>query len=340
MSVAKETLPTNQSTFNLAQPTRHIDSLKPHPDNPREEIREDDPRIQDLAGSIITNGIIEPLVINSANQVYAGHRRRIASRVAYKRTKDKKFLTVPVVISDRPPEAALEIMLAENKQRANLTPLEEARALGTLQQRKGLTVAALARSQDLPPNQVSQSLAILKLEPEVQALYHANELPLSVAPLLSRVATADKQISYAGLIARRQLNVTDFRKAVEKDLAPLPPDSPPRAGEPPGPPQPSLRAKPKPHFGPVNKRSVPNVTSGIREHPTRAEAVAALSRNLSTKVSMIAVKNVLESVCCACGMTERSDVCRSCPLPRLILGLVGRADARPTNSSRDEEEED
>lgn len=328
-----------------AQETRHIDALSPHPDNPREELRENDPSIQDLAGSIIKNGVIEPLVINSKNQIYAGHRRRAASRVAYKRTGEEKFLHVPVVVSDAPPEAALEIMIAENKHRANLTPLEEARAMETVRDRKGLTAAALARELDLPPQIVSQTLSILKLAPEVQTLYHLNELPLSVAPRLSRVADRDKQISYAGLLARRQISVADFRKAVEKDLAPLDPDSPPIIGEPPGPTQPSLRAAPAPHAGPVKKRTKQhaNLAAGTREHPTRAEAVAALGRVLSTKVSFVAVSKTLESLCCSCGMVDHSDVCRSCPLPRLILGLVGRADApaRPERRSRlDEEGED
>lgn len=205
-----------------AQQMRHIDALRPHPEEPREEIREDDEKILTLAASIIRHGVIEPLVISSDGLLYAGHRRRVASRVAFRQTGDKRFLMVPVVVNDTPPEEALELMLQENMLRESLTPLEEARSMASIKVRRSLTtVAALARHLHLPPSDVSQRLSILVLPPEVQALYQANELPLSVAPLLARVCTPAKQVSYAGLLARRQLNVTQFRQVVEKDLAPL-----------------------------------------------------------------------------------------------------------------------
>jgi ParB/RepB/Spo0J family partition protein len=274
-------------------------------------------------------GVIEPLVVSADGLLFAGHRRRVASRVAYKQTGDKRYLTVPVVVNDTPPEEALELMLQENMQRKSLTPLEEARSMAGIKERRSFTTAAaLARHLHLPPADVSQRLSILGLPPEVQALYHADELSLSAAPLLMRVSSAEKQVSYAGLLARRQLNLKDFRKLVEKDFAPLPPDSPPLAGEPPGPMQPFFRAKRKTHAGPVKKRENQYVrpTSGIREHPTRAEAAAALGRSLGKRVSLISVKSVLESVCCACGVSDQAEVCRTCPLPRMVLGIVGRAD--------------
>ena len=335
------TVSTENKTFKVAQSTRHIDAMRPHPDNPRNEIREDNPKIIELADSIIQEGVIEPLVINHNGVVYAGHRRRVASRVAYNKTGDPKFLTVPVTYSDKPFEDALELMIHENMQRADMTPLEEARALGRLKERKNLSTADLIRRVNLAPNVVSAYLAILKLEPEVQVLYDAEELPLSIAALLTRVGSREKQISWAGLVARRQINVTEFRKQVVPDLAELGPDSPPTVGEGVEAVQPELRApyrakragyvKPQKKNGKAQK---PTPTSGVREHPTRAEAVAALDRNLGTKVSLFNVKLVLGTVCCSCGMAEQSEVCRACPLPRLILGLVGRADARPTSPRR------
>jgi hypothetical protein len=102
-----------------------------------------------------------------------------------------------------------------------------------------------------------------------------------------------------------------------------------------------VKPRPEKKNGKPHKQQV---NSGVREHPTRGEAVAALNRNGGAKISLFNIKLVLETVCCSCGMAEQSDVCRACPLPRLILGLVGRADARPTEprrngSGHDEDEE-
>jgi len=324
------------TTYKLAQPTRLLHSLRPHPDNPRGEVRKNNPKIIEMADSIIENGIIEPLVITPDGFVIAGHRRRVASFVAYEKTKDKKFLTVPVVIREVPEDKVLELMLHENMHRADLTLVEEARAMHRLMEQRKLTVAGLVRVVNMPVVQVSARLSILKLEPEVQALYAANEMPLSVAPLLSRVATREKQISYAGLIARHQITIAEFKKAVEKDLAEQPPPSAPTLGEgieevskvaqkrdlgqpPSGQGRLVSGAKSGPHTG-------PRLASGDPGRPTRAEAVASVNKALGKKVSMIALRRVLEATCCSCGMSGQAEVCRTCPLPQFIMGLTGRAE--------------
>jgi hypothetical protein len=65
---------------------------------------------------------------------------------------------------------------------------------------------------------------------------------------------------------------------------------------------------------------------GGHYQPTRAEAVESLSRSLSRKVSLVGVKCVLETIRCACGEADELEACKKCPLPRLILGIVGRAE--------------
>jgi ParB family chromosome partitioning protein len=324
------------------QETRHIDSLRPHPDNPRDEIREDDPKIQELASSIIRYGILEPLVINKDNILYAGHRRRVASRVAYKRTREKKFLIVPVTINDTPPEAAAELMLQENMQRESLTPLEEARAMAAIKERNKFNVADLARHLEMPPATCSLRLCILRLEPEVQLLYAANEVPLGAAALLQRVASPEKQISYAGMLARRQITVAEFKKAAEKDLAEQPPETW-TLGEPPAPRRARTRVSPIRGVSPSKKRGSAAVAldgGRSRLNPTRGEALASLGKALGGRVSLISVKSVVESVCCSCGMSGQEEVCRSCPLPRVILGIVGRADGVPSRPQSRSDEDD
>jgi len=294
-----------QIVFKTAQPTRHIDALRPHPDNPREEIDRDDPKIIEMSHSIETHGIIEPLVITPDGMLIAGHRRRVAARVAAERSNRPDLLQVPVTIREVAPEAALELMLQENMQRESLTPLEEARAMKAIMDRKGLTMMDMARLVAVPVATCSQRLAILKCEPEVQRLYAKNELPLNAASLLARVDLAEKQTTYAGMLARRTITLQQLKEAVDEDPHAR------RAHE-------KKPAKPRAEQVHHERDNAPRVI-------TRADADAALVKIPTKKITMHTFRAVFESVCCSCGMKNQADICVNCPLPRLVLAVAGRS---------------
>lgn len=317
-------------TFKVATPTRHIDSLRDGPDNPRDKIDPDDPEILKLADSIERHGVIEPLVIKPNGELVAGHRRRVASRVAAKRTGRADLLIVPVVIREVEPGAELELMLAENMQRQSLSPLEEARGMWLLMDRKKLTLGDMARRVSVPVVQASSRLAILKLELPVQKLYGLNQLPLQAAPFLAHVANAEKQVSWAGMLARRVITV-DKLKAMVRAL--------PKRGTVDGRtipmsggqnslhttadiPAPTSNHKPKSilKYGKAGH----TIEEGAPRQTTRIAAEQILNKNLSGRISMTAFRAVVDSVCCACGMKAHQEVCINCPLPRLIMGVVGR----------------
>jgi ParB family transcriptional regulator, chromosome partitioning protein len=307
---------TAATTFKIAQPTRHVDALRPWPENPRDEIDPEDPAIRDMADSIARLGILEPLIITPDNFVIAGHRRRVATRVAAKKYDRPDLMIVPVIVREVAPEAILELMLHENMQRQSLTLLEEARAMYKIMERKKLTVADLAREISVSAKDVGLRLSILKCEPPVQALFAAEQLPLSAAPWLCRIPNADRQIHYAGLVARRQVTITKLKEIA---TAPLAPASTPKQME-------SETADDIPAARP--RQSLKSL--GLAEHrpPTRAEAIASLRRAIAEQKKSITLFNfqsVVESLCCACGMEGQSEICRSCPFPRIILGVAGRA---------------
>lgn len=321
------------------QELRHIDALRPHPENPRDEIDPEDPKIIEMAGSIEKNGVIEPLVITPDDSILAGHRRRVASRVAAKMFNRPDLLYVPVVIRDIPADQVLEFMVAENMQRQDLNPLEEAVAYQKIKEKRNLNIADLGRHLEIPSQILSQSLAILRCEPEVQALYRENELPRGAAPLLSNIASREKQISYAGLLARRQISLEDFKKQARKNLKTAPPPSVPTAGEPPFVPDPQRLQQSKS----VNKESGKKVKGGREAgtgpqlSPSRAESVEALSKTLSRRISMVSVNRVFDATCGACGMRGQEEVCRGCALPKLVLGLVGRSEEGRADDRRSED---
>ncbi len=111
-----------------------LDLLIPTPDNPR-TIREDDPKILDLAESIQALGILQPGVARphpkerGRYDLRAGARRHMAAGIA-------GLDAMPVNVLDLSDRQALEITVVENLQREGLLPLEEARAVQSLLDRK------------------------------------------------------------------------------------------------------------------------------------------------------------------------------------------------------------
>ena len=99
-----------------------IDLLRPNRFQPRRHM--DDERIDELARSIKSNGIIQPIVVrntDSGYEIVAGERRWRASQRA-------GLLKVPVVVRDIPDDRLLAAALIENIQRQDLNPIEEAHA--------------------------------------------------------------------------------------------------------------------------------------------------------------------------------------------------------------------
>jgi ParB family transcriptional regulator, chromosome partitioning protein len=322
MQALKEVEPKVPATFKVAQPTRHLDSLRPHPSNPREEIDKNDPSILELAESIARHGVIEPLVILPDGTVVAGHRRRVAIRVAVEKYDRPDLLIVPVIIKNVEPSAVLEIMLHENMQRQSLSLLEEARAMHAIMEEKKMNVADLSRHLAIQPKFVSQRLGILKCEVPVQALFHKVEydMPLSSAPWLSRIVNKEKQIQYAGLIARRQITLAALENVANAEMMPKPKPKEEERQTAADIPKPEKRVR-SGNVHPITSNNLP---------PTRQEAMGKLEKLVQQKrgasIPLSSFASVVRTVCCACGMEGKEDVCRTCPFPRIIMGVIGRAD--------------
>lgn len=137
----------------------HIHRIKPHPANVREDLGD----LTELTASIEAHGIIQPLVVRPHPQLHgmfvilAGHRR-------YEAAKKAGLEEVPVVVREGTGVAQdLEIMLIENCQRSDLSPVEKAEAMGALRNR-GLTNADIARRTGLSQSTVGYYVSLLELD--------------------------------------------------------------------------------------------------------------------------------------------------------------------------------
>jgi ParB family chromosome partitioning protein len=180
-----------------------VSSLAPHPDQPRR--RFDDALLDELAASIATRGVIQPIVVRPHGhqfQIVAGERRWRAAQRA-------RLQEVPVVVRHFDDAQTMEIALVENIQRQDLNAIEEAQAYQRLAGDYGHTQEALAKIVHKSRSHVANLLRLLELPDPVQA--HVIDGSLSMGHARALLGAPDIE-GLADQVIRRGLSVRDTEK--------------------------------------------------------------------------------------------------------------------------------
>ena len=172
----------------------------------------DDEALDELAGSIKAQGLIQPILVRAARagrfEILAGHRRWRASQRA-------GLDCIPAVVKDVSDEAALAVALIENIQREDLNPVEEALGLKRLMDEFGLTHQDVATSIGRSRTAVTNLLRLLSLNPKVRDHLESGELDMGHARALLSLADI-QQISIANMVISRGLSVRETEKKVRQ----------------------------------------------------------------------------------------------------------------------------
>jgi ParB family chromosome partitioning protein len=204
----------SQEEFATASSDVPIDSIVPNPFQPRTSI--DSSRLNTLAESIRTHGVIQPLVVKQAETpghfvLVAGERRWRAARLA-------GLETVPVVIKDAAPQAMLEMALVENVVRADLAPLEEAAAYRHLIEEFGLTQAEVAARVGRSRVSITNILRLLTAPEAIQAALNLGEISEGHARALLGLPSAADQVAMLQSVIARAWSVRQTEDAVRRWL--------------------------------------------------------------------------------------------------------------------------
>jgi ParB family chromosome partitioning protein len=189
-----------------------IDLLAPNPHQPRLNI--DDARLEELAASIKSNGIIQPILVRRTGNTYriiAGERRwRAAQRAGLQR--------VPVVVRDIADgdKQLLELALIENLQREGLNPIDEALAYQRLADDFSLTQEQIAAAVGKDRSSVANFLRLLKLPEEVRSDLASGALSTGHARALLALPDAAAQRHGAREVISRRLSVRETEALVKK----------------------------------------------------------------------------------------------------------------------------
>ena len=176
--------------------------IEPDPGQPRKTFNQDS--LAALAASIGEHGLLQPIAVRpqpmGGYRIVAGERRRRACRLA-------GLTEVPVVIRDVSDQEAKELALAENMQRVDLDPVEEACGIRELMDRCGLTQEQAAQRLGKSRSALANSLRLLGLPPEALELLRSGALTAGHAKAILGLPTPELQVQAAKLIAEHSLNV-------------------------------------------------------------------------------------------------------------------------------------
>ncbi len=187
-----------------------LDEIRQNPYQPRKTF--DNKSLKELSESIKENGVFQPIIIRkSVNgyEIIAGERRFRASKLAKKKT-------IPAIIRDFDEAQMMEVVVLENLQREDLTPLEEAQAYEMLQKNLGLTQAEVSKRLGKSRPYIANYLRLLTLPQKTKRLLQRGELSMGQARTLLGLKDKDSIDDLARKVVKNGITVRQLESLVAK----------------------------------------------------------------------------------------------------------------------------
>ena len=185
-----------------------VNKIMPSPYQPRREF--DERKLEELASSIKSHGLLQPVVIrirpDGAYELIAGERRLRASALA-------GLDEIPAIVENVSDKDASTFALVENLQRENLNPLEEASGYHRLQEEFGLTQDDLAKLVGKSRSTVANSIRLLSLGTRSKRLLQSGHLEMGHARALLALSGVE-QDKIADLIVNKKQSVRQAEKLI------------------------------------------------------------------------------------------------------------------------------
>lgn len=210
-SSQNDTAPRNTDVSTLP-----LDALSPNPSQPRKNF--DPAALQELAASIASQGLIQPILVRQVPgqiaaegpiryEIVAGERRWRAARLA-------GLTKIPVYVRALSDEDVMAAALIENLQREDLNPIEEALAFAALREQFSLTQEDMAKRLGKNRSTIANTLRLLQLSPAAQDDVKKGAIHAGHARALLSLTEPEAQEALRAAIALRGLTVRDAEMAV------------------------------------------------------------------------------------------------------------------------------
>ncbi len=192
-----------------------VDRIERNPFQTRSQF--DETALEELATSIAATGVVQPILVRpiagGRYQLIAGERRLLASRKAGK-------LTIPSVVRQASDGQAMEMTIIENLQRADLNPMEQARAFDRLGREFQMTQEQMAKRTGKDRASVANFLRLLRLPNEIQGKVEAGELSFGHARTLLALESPESMLKASQKILALSMSVRQTESFVQGLLNP------------------------------------------------------------------------------------------------------------------------
>lgn len=187
-----------------------INYIRPNSNQPRKVF--DEEKLSELADSIMSHGLIQPVVLRSADKGYeivAGERRwRAARKIGLKE--------IPCIVKELSDEENMLLAIIENMQREDLNPIEEAEGLNQMIETYGLTQSEVSKSVGKSRPYITNSLRLLRLPEKLRNFVSEGSLSAGHARALVSVEDEKKQEAIAEAVIRDGLSVRQIEKMAKE----------------------------------------------------------------------------------------------------------------------------
>lgn len=190
----------------------NIDSISPNPHQPRMVWNQQD--LADLAESIKVNGLVQPIIVRPAGtgfELIAGERRFRAAKLA-------SMKTIPALVREATDEQMLEWSLIENIHRANLNPIERAKAYQNYLNTFSLTQSEAGERLGENRTVITNYLRLLDLPEEVKFMLADGQLTMGHARAMLALPTDELRRKLANRALAGRLSVREVERLVRKYL--------------------------------------------------------------------------------------------------------------------------
>jgi len=194
LGMSNSTVDINEIEAGDFQPRKHFDQEK----------------IKELADSIISNGLVQPIIVNRS---LSGKYKIIAGERRYRACKIAGLKEIPVIVRDLTEKQMLEIALIENIQRQELTAIEEAEGFEKLMQEFGYTQADLATAVGKSRSHVANLLRLNQLPASIKQMVNEGSLSMGHARCLIGLENAEE---LAQKVVANDLNVRQTEDLTRK----------------------------------------------------------------------------------------------------------------------------
>lgn len=192
-----------------------VNTIVSNPFQPRTVF--DEQGITELARTIQTHGVIQPIVVrfrNGAYELIAGERR-------WRAVKQLGWTTIPSIVREMNDAQTASAALIENLQREGLTPIEEAVAYQQLLNMHGLTQESLAQRLGKGQSTIANKLRLLHLPEAVQRALLAREVTERHARALLALPSEEMQVKLLAEAIERGWNVKQLEERVKATITKL-----------------------------------------------------------------------------------------------------------------------